>query len=242
MEKATVTAFEKAVAERVTKRRAEQQQASMALLDNEQFMDTQAHIAALSNEVQKLDNIIHQLNTGITPFVAKDGSKYSVRVFPVSQFGMGLDKLIGIIQGSASAFTDEMALQYEAIVGVPFTELQIANEVLGTVDYVNRDGIYVEGSRTAHKQEIHDSANSDEPLAGLKAVKQWEADNIKQLHMLIQSIAVKLGLYEIIPTEEKLAEAIQRWEQAAKRRAQKQLEEIEKSHQLTESSEFTLED
>jgi len=242
MEKATVTAFEAKVAQKVAERRAKQEEASMALLDNEQFMNTQARISALSSEVQKLDTIIHQLNTGITPFIAKDGSKYTVRVFPVSSFGMGLDKLIGIIAGSASAFTDEMALQYEAIVGIPFTELQIANQVLGTVDYVNKDGILVEGSRTVIKQEVHDSADSNEPLAGLKAVKQWETDNITELHMLIQSIAVKLSLYEIVPTKEKLADAVNRWEQSARRRAEKQLEEIEKSHQLTQSSEFTLED
>ena len=242
MNKATVTAFEARVAEKVAERKAKMAEASMNLLDNDAFMETQARIANLSNEISKLDIIIHQLNTNITPFIAKDGSKYSVRVFPVTQFGMGLDKLIGIITGSASAFTDEMAMQYEAIVGVPFTELQINNQILGTVDYVNKDGIYIEGSRTMHKQEIHDSIDSNEPLAGFKAVRKWETNNIDELYMLLQSITVKLELYEILPSKEKLTELVNKWEQTAIRRAKKQLEEIEKSQQLSTSNEFTLED
>jgi len=237
-----VTEFEKAVEARVQARKEEQSKASLALLDNEAFMDTQAHIMALSQEVQKLDTIIHQLNTGITPFVSKDGTKFSVRVFPIASFGMGLDKLMGIVSNSSSAFTDEMALQYEAIVGIQFTELSVARELLGTVDYVNKDGIYVEGTRTVAKNEVRASVDSDEVLAGTKAVKQWETENIGKLYLVVQSICVKLGLYEILPNVEAFTEAIARWEQAATRRATKQLEEIEKSATLNSDSSFTIED
>ena len=238
-----VTEFEKAVAERVEAIRKQEQEASMALINNEAFLNVQANISIEIARKDKLDTIIHQLNNGITPFIAKDGTKYSVRVFPISSFGRDLGRLMGIITGSSSAFTDEMALQYEAIVGVSFTELQITTEVLGTEDYINKDGIYVEGSRTVTKNEIKASVDSSEPLAGIKAVKQWEKDNISKLYILIQSIAVKLNMLGIIPkTEEDLSVLVARWEQSATRRATKQLEEIEKSATLNNDSSFTIED
>ena len=231
--------IEKRVAQRVAKR--EEYVAKLA--ENDKFLDVQAKIVAQSQEIEKLDAIMHQLNSSITPFISKTGEKYSVRVFPVSQFGLGLDKVIGIIQGSASAFTDDMAIQYEAICGVPFTELTIARNLLGTVDYINKDGIYVEGSRTLAKEEIRAQVNSDEPLAALKAVKDWEKSNIEELHLVIQSICIKLGVYECIPTVEDLTLMIERWEQSAQRKATKQLAEIEKASKLvSEDSEFTLEE
>ena len=239
---ATVSPFEARVAEARAQKLANRKEANLALLDNEKFLATQVKLADTADEVGRLDIMLMQLNTGITPFIAKDGSKYSVRVFPVSQFGIGLDKLIGIIANSSSAFTDEMAIQYEAIVGVPFTELQIANQVLGSVDYMSKEGIYVEGSRTTEKAEHRALAEEDltSSLAGLKAEKFWVSDNIDELHSLIQSIAVKLDIYEIVPSREKLADLIAKWEASATRRARKQEEEVAKSTTLNEASEFTI--
>ena len=238
---ATVSPFEARVAEARANKLASRKEANLALLDNEKFLATQVKLADIADEVGRLDIMLMQLNTGITPFIAKDGSKYSVRVFPVSQFGIGLDKLVGIIANSGSAFTDEMAMQYEAIVGVPFTELQIANQVLGSVDYVNKEGVYVEGSRTTEKAEHRALAEDpSNPMAELKAEKEWESNNLDELHSIIQSIAVKLDLYEIVPSREKLADLVSKWVASSTRRAQKQEEEIAKSTTLNEASEFTI--
>ena len=229
--------MKKAIEAKLAERRKLQENMQMALIDNSDFMDAQTRILGLAKEVAKLDTIITQLNTGITPFVAKDGSKYSVRVFPIQQFGIGLDKLMGIIAGSASAFTDDMAMQYEAIAGVPFIELQIANDTLGTVDYVNKDGIYVEGSRTEQKNELPGTG-----IEHLKAVQKWEQKNAKDLKILIESIAMKLGLYEIVPTTEKLVEMLKAWERKAEIRATKQQKEIEQSKKLDAKEEFTIDE
>jgi len=234
--------FETKVAEACKQRLENQRNANIALLDNDAFMNVQVRIASIKNEVNKLDTIIQQLNSAITPFIAKDGSKYSVRVFSVTQFELGLDRLIGIITGSASAFTDEMSMQYEAITGIPFTELVIANNLLGTVDYINKDGIYVEGSRTISALDAQDMTTDESPLAKLKAVKAWRADNASELLMLLQSIAIKLDIYECLPSVDHLTNMLEKWELSATRRAEKQLKELEKSHALDASSEFTLED
>lgn len=235
-----VTTFEEAVAKRVAEMKAEKRARSLDLVNNEKFMNTQAKLSILGEEVSKLDNIITQLNTAITPFIGRDGTKYQVRVFPISQFGIGLDKLIGIIAGSASAFTDDMAMQYEAIAGIPFIELQIANDTLGSVDYVNKDGIYVEGSRTLMREEVEDSGEG--ALAHLKAVKKWEDDNIEELYNMLQSIAMKMNFTEIVPSKEALKDKVAQWEMSAQRRAKKQESEIQKMEALNESSEFTISD
>lgn len=227
----------KAIEAKKAQRKQTQREMAQGLVQNEEFISIQAQILATADEVQKLDTIIHQLNTGITPFVAKDGSKYTVRVFPITQFGLGLDRLMGIISGSASAFTEEMALQYEAIVGVPFIELQMANQVLGTVDYVNKDGIYVEGSRSIEMAELP----GDTPIEHLKAVKQWRHENARKLHHMLRNISISLDIYEIVPSVEKLEEALLKWEMSAKNRAKKKLEEQQKANELDDSK-FTIED
>lgn len=224
-----------AIEAKKAERRAKMEEEAMKLVSNDRFLEIQARISSLNEEVGKLDSIIHTLNTAITPFIAKDGSKYSVRVFPVSQFGLGLDKLIGIITGSGSAFTDEMAMQYEAIVGVPFIELQLARDVLGTVDYVNKDGIYVEGSRALAKQDL-----PGEGIEHLKAVKAWEKENAEQLHTILQSICLKLELFDILPSIDKLEEMLKAWERSAENRASKQKEAIDKAEAL-DDKEFTIE-
>lgn len=226
--------LQKAIEQKAKERKKKLEADTASLVENDTFMELQARLVNTSQEIEKLDKIIHQLNTGITPFIAKDGSKYSVRVFPVSQFGVGLDKLVGIITGSATAFTDDMAAQYEAIVGVPFVELQLAREVLGTVPYVNRDGEYVEGTRNEHKQAVKDALPDDVSVTErIKAIHKWEEQNAEEFYALLKSIAIKLKVYEIIPSSsEELLEKIRKWEANAERRASRQLEEIDKAEQL----------
>ena len=237
-----VTDFEARVAQARQEKLAKYKQDTMALLDNKDFMNAQVKSANLADERVKLDTIITQLNTAITAFIAKDGTKYSVRVFPVSQFGIGLDRLVGIIAGSASAFTDEMALEYEAIVGVPFVELQLANQVLGTVDYLNKDAVYVEGSRSLECEEYVASNSDGTPLDNIAKRKEYLLDSAKQLQIAIQSLAIKLELYELVPTVEQLTTRLTSWETSARNRANKQLAELRKRDALNEASQFTIED
>lgn len=233
--------LQKAIAERARMRKRKLEADTATLTENDTFMELQAKMLNMSEEVKKLDTMINQLNTAVQPFVSKTGDKYSVRVFPISQFGLGLDKLVGVVAGSMTAFTDEMADQYEAIVGVPFIELQLAAELLGTVDYVNRDGQYVEGSRTVEKQAAKEELGDDAaPIDRIRAVHEWERKNIEELHAVLTAIAVKLGLYEIVPDKTELLERVRKWEAAAKRKAERQLVEIEKAMTLADAEQFTI--
>ena len=114
-----------------------------ALLDNPNFIEAQRKIEAKSNELRRLNSIINQLNS-IQPFVANDGSKYSVTVYPISFFGKGLGEILGIIASSRSAFTDDLMLQYSAITGIDMVELAEAETALGRPAYCQKDGVLVE--------------------------------------------------------------------------------------------------
>ncbi len=114
-----------------------------ALLDNPNFIEAQRKIEAKSSELRRLNTIIHQLNS-IQPFVANDGSKYSVTVYPISFFGKGLGEILGIIASSRSAFTDDLMLQYSAITGIDMVELAEAETALGRPAYCQKDGTIVE--------------------------------------------------------------------------------------------------
>ncbi len=114
-----------------------------ALLDNPNFIEAQRKIEAKSSELRRLNSIIHQLNS-IQPFVANDGSKYSVTVYPISFFGKGLGEILGIIASSRSAFTDDLMLQYSAITGIDMVELAEAETALGRPAYCQKDGTIVE--------------------------------------------------------------------------------------------------
>ena len=114
-----------------------------ALLDNPNFIEAQRKIEAKSSELRQLNSIINQLNS-IQPFVANDGTKYSITVYPISFFGKGLGEILGIIAASRSAFTDYLMLQYSAITGIDMVELSEAETALGRPAYYQKDGTVVE--------------------------------------------------------------------------------------------------
>ena len=114
-----------------------------SLLDNPNFIEAQRKIEAKSMELRHLNSVINQLNC-IQPFVANDGSRYSVSVYPISFFGKGLGEILGIIASSRSAFTDDLMLQYSAITGIDMVELAEAEAALGRPAYCHKDGTVIE--------------------------------------------------------------------------------------------------
>lgn len=141
-----MTEFQKALEAKIEaaeKARNEAHTASiMALLDKPEFVEAQRQLTAKQRELRGLNTMIHQLNA-IPAFVANDGSKYKVTVYPISFFGHGLGEVLGIISASGSAFTDDLMLQYSAITGISEIELSEAKQALGVPAYCTRDGIVV---------------------------------------------------------------------------------------------------
>jgi len=141
-----MTEFQKAleakIAQAETVRNEAHQASIMALLDNDQFIEAQRQLTAKQRELRQLNTIISQLNA-IPAFIANDGSRYRVTVYPISFFGHGLGEVLGIIASSSGAFTDDLILQYSAITGISEIELSEAKQALGVPAYCTKDGIVV---------------------------------------------------------------------------------------------------
>jgi multidrug efflux pump subunit AcrA (membrane-fusion protein) len=201
-----------AVAQAQVAHEAKHMESLSALLTNPAFIDAQRSIAAKDAELNKLNTIINQLNQ-IKPFVAKDGTKYAIKCYPVSFFGTGLAQVIGIISASRSAFTDELALQYSAITGISIIELMEANEALGAPAYISKAGV----------------------------VNPAITGNLPKLRQLLASIMLKLNIQEFSP-ESITQDRIDLWFTKAELAVQLKQAEIEVTNTINSSSEFTIED
>lgn len=181
------------------------------LLDNDAFIESQRSVQAKEKELRHLNDVMVQLNA-MAPFVAKDGRKFSINVFSVPLFGTGLGEVIGIIQGSRSAFVGEKILEYSAITGISALELQEAQAALGSPAYY-KDG------------KVNDA------IPG----------NFEKLQGLLTGIFIKLGLHEFKATDI-TKDRYELWYAAAENRANKALIETETFNQLEENAkDFVIE-
>ena len=187
-------------------------EAMAELLDNECFIETQRSLSAKGTEVAKLDSIIAQLNA-ITPFKANSGDKFSVRVFPINGFETGLDRILGTIVGSRSAFVDDLSSQFQAITSVNMIEWALADKALGAPSYFDKK-----------------TSTVTEAIPG----------NIETLNAFLVSIAIKLDIQEL-PTTINQAQ-IDLWFMKSEVRAKTAKVEIDKVALIDNSGEFTIED
>lgn len=182
------------------------------LLDNEAFVESQRSVAAKAKELDSLNEIILQLNA-IAPFVATDGRKFSINVFPIGIFGTGLGEVMGIIQGSRSAFVGEKMIEYSAITGISSLELQEAQTALGSPAFY-KDGKVVDA------------------IPG----------NYEKLQSLLKGIFIKLQLSEF-KAEQITEDRFNLWFQTAENKANKQLLETEEFNKLEEGAkDFVIEE
>jgi len=189
-----------------------QEEALLELLDNEKFIEAQRSTMAKEKELEHLNNIIFQLNS-LAPFVAKDGRKFKINVFPINVFGMGHAQVLGIIAGSRGAFTDEKILEYSAITGINPVELIEARDALGSPAY------YKDGE-----------------------VFPAQEGNFEKLSALLDSIYLKLGLNEF-KAKDVTRDKYRLWFTLAENKAIKQYQENKELEKLEEKGgDFVLED
>ena len=180
------------------------------LLDNSAFVEAQRIVTAKEVELSKLNTIVTQLNE-IAPFVANDGRKFSINVFPVNVYGTGLGIVMGIIQGSRSAFVDEKMMEYSAITGISTLELQEAQLAMGSPAFY-KDG------------KVNNAIDG----------------NYGKLKSVLQGIFIKLELSEF-KAESITEDKFDLWFALAETRATKQFNEhVELQSLEAEASDFTL--
>ena len=175
------------------------------LLDNKTFIEAQRSVSAKEKELTSLNEIVSQLNS-MSPFVAKDGRKFGINVFPVGTFGLGLSQVMGILVGSRSAFIDEKMMEYSAITGISMLELVEAQEAIGSPAYF-KDG---------------------------RVQEEVRGDYVK-LKALLQGIFIKLGLNEF-SAEQITKDKFDLYFAVAETKAHKQLAESEDLKTLEDNS------
>ena len=184
----------------------------MTLAKDPTFIESQRTLGAKTTELTKLNAIITSLNA-IKPFIASDGRKFNINCFPVTALPAGVAQVVGIIQASRGAFTDEMALQYQAITGVPPLTFASATVALGNPSYLDK---------TANKATEEIPAN-------------W-ATLVPEL----QAIYLNLDLQEFQASD--LSEAqLNLWFATSKLKAITQEKEVAKAADL-DTGEFLIED
>lgn len=202
----------KAVEKAQAKAEKNQEKAMDKLLENENFVEVQRSIIAKEKELEKLNEIVHQLNS-IKPYIAKDGRKFSVNVFPIAVFGTGAAQVLGIVAGSRGAFIDEKLLEYSAITGISSIELQEALVAMGSPAY------YKDGE-----------------------VCQAVVGDYNKLVEILEGIYLKLGLHEF-KVSDITKDKFDLWYATAEARAIRQLNEhmeLQKLH--AGSGDFVLEE
>lgn len=208
--------FQKALDEKVQEAQKanekSQEKAMEKLLDNSSFIETQRAVAAKEAELKELNEIIFQLNA-IAPFVANDGRKFGINVFPIAVFGIGLGSVMGILAGSRAAFVDEKMMEYSAITGISMLELHEAQSAIGSPAYF-KDG------------KVNDAVPGD--YTRLKAI--------------LEGVFLKLGLSEFT-AKQITKDKFDLYFATAEVRANKQFAESEELGKLeANAKDFVLED
>lgn len=189
-----------------------QEAALDTLLANTGFIEAQRVVDAKEKELKMLNGVTTQLNA-IPAFVAGDGRKFNVNVFPINIFGTGLGVVMGIINGSRSVFTDEKMLEYSLVTGISMLELQEAQTAMGSPAFF-KDG------------KVHDD------IPG----------NYRVLKGLLDGIFVKLNLAEF-KSNDISEDRFDLWFATAEAKANKQLVEHEKLKDLEkEATDFIIEE
>lgn len=210
------TKFKKALAAKIEAAQEATNKANEKVLDkllgNEKFIEAQRVVTAKTKELAALSSKLLELNM-ISPFIAGDGRKFSVNVFALNIFGTGVGAVMGIIQGSRSAFSDEKALEYSIISGISILELQEAQTAMGSPAFY-KDG------------KVHDA------IPG----------NYNNLRALLENIFITLDLSEF-KASDVTKDKYDLWFATAEVRANKQLQEHTELQILEENAkDFIIED
>ena len=210
MNKAFKTKLDAKIAAAQAKTEKTNEKALDKLLDNDAFIEAQRTVNAKEAEIEKLNEVLIQLNA-IAPYVARDGRKFRINVFPINIFGTGLGEVMGVVQGSRGAFVAEKMLEYSAISGISMLELTEAQTALGSPAYY-KDG------------KVNDA------IPG----------NFTALSALLQGIFIKLGLSEF-RADQVTEDKYNLWFAIAEAKANKQLIETQELSKLeADAEDFVL--
>jgi len=194
-------------------RKQAKDEAKLALLENGKYVEYLASIEDESEQVAKLTTIMEQLNK-MKPIVTNDGTKYGVNIFPVAEyiFGPVFSRVIGIINGSSSMFTDERQAEFEAITGLLHLSATKARDAIGSPAYYSKGNL---ANAIPSNGDCMDTA----------------------VTAVCDSIGVDLAYASKVNVD-----TVARWFKVSEDKAQKQYAEFKKIEIVNDDNNFTIED
>lgn len=217
MEKVELTVDQKmalAIAQAKESRKKAKDEAKLALLNNNKYVDYLASIEDEEDQIKHLQAIIDQLNK-MKAITANDGTNYNVNIYPVAEYTFGpvMSRVVGIITGSSAMFTEERQAEFEAITNVSYLAVSNARTALGSPAYYSK-GTF---------------APAIEPM------------NIEVIETAVTAVcdALNIDLAYVSKINEG---TLTRWFNTAKAKAEKQFEAYKKVEIIDSENNFTLED
>lgn len=217
MEKVELTVEQKmalAIAQAKENRKKAKDEAKLALINNNKYVDYLASIEDEEDQIKHLQAIMDQLNN-MKAITANDGTNYNVNIYPVAEYTFGpvMSRVIGIITGSSAMFTEERQAEFEAITNVSYLAVSNARTALGSPAYYSK-GTF---------------APAIEPM------------NIEAIETAVTAVcdALNIDLAYVSKVNES---TLTRWFNTAKAKAEKQFEAYKKVEIIDSENNFTLED
>lgn len=216
MEKVELTIEQKmelAIAKAKEVRKQAKDQAKLALLNNNKYVDYLATIEDEKDQIDHLNAIIEQLNN-MKAITTTDGTNYNVNIYPVAEYAFGpiMSRVVGIIVGSSAMFTDERQATFEAITNVSYLAVTNARQALGSPAYYSK-GQFVEAIQT----------------------------NIDEVETTLTAVCSALSV-DVTYVNKVNALSIARWFKVSEAKAEKQYTEYKKIESVDSENNFTLED
>ena len=205
--------MELAVAKAKELRKQARDESKLALINNSNYVGYLASIEDEQDTIKQLTGVMDAVNK-MKPIVTNDGTKYSVHCYPVAEyiFGPIVSRVLGLINASSAMFTDERAMEFQALTGVSTLVFNNARDVIGSPAYFSK-GNYVselDGSMLNRKEAM---------LA------------------VLQGLNLDLTYIDRLSDAN-----IGKWFDRAEVKAKEQLAEFSKNEKIDSTSNFTLED
>ena len=206
--------MELAIARAKENRKRVRDEARAKLANNFKYVDYLASVEDEEEQITSLQTVMDRLN-GMKTIQTNDGTKYNVNIYPVAEyvFGPVMSRVLGIVSGSSSMFTDERQAEFEAITGTSFLAVSTARNLIGSPAY------YSKGVLTPEVPPI----------------------DIESISIALTAVCDSLNI-DIEYANKVTKASLERWFSVARAKAEKQFEAFERVEKVDSENNFTLED
>ena len=206
--------MEIAIARAKENRKRVRDEARAELANNSRYVEYLASVQDEEEQIESLQTVMDKLN-GMKAIQMKDGNESKVNIYPIAEyvFGPVMSRVLGIVSGSSSMFTDERQTEFEAITEASFLAVSTARNLIGSPAY------YSKGVLTPEMPPM----------------------DIESISIALTAVCDSLNI-DIEYANKVTKSSLERWFSVARAKAEKQFEAFERVEKVDSENNFTLED